>query len=83
MLVVVNNKYTYACNFQVEIGDKVYLPASNFSKRCWTGEITALTSQYQGKVKNIIGVVKKDTDKKSGSKFRSIDESWEVSANCI
>ncbi len=83
MLVVVNNKYTYACDFQVEIGDKVYLPAPNFSKRCWTGEITALTSEYQGKVKNIIGVVEKDTDKKISPKFRSIDESWEVSANSI
>lgn len=83
MLVVVNNKYTYACDFQVEIGDKVYLPASNFSKRIWTGEITALTSQYEGKVKNIIGVAEKNTDKKSRFKFRSIDESWEISANSI
>jgi hypothetical protein len=66
MLVVVDNKYTYACDFQVEIGDKVYLPAPFFSEKCWIGEITALTSEYQGEVRKIIGVVRKDTDKKNG-----------------
>lgn len=68
MLVIVDNKYTYACDFQVEIGDKVYLPAPFFSERCWTGEITALTSEYQGAVKKIIGVVEKDTDKNNRRK---------------
>lgn len=37
-----------------------------FSEKCWIGEITALTSEYQGEVKKIIGVVRKDTDKKNG-----------------
>lgn len=66
MLVVVDNKYTYECDFKVEIGDKVYLPAPFFSERCWIGEITALTSEYQGDVKKIIRVVEKDTDKTIG-----------------
>ena len=33
MLVVVDNKYTYECNFKVEIGDKVYLPAPFFFRK--------------------------------------------------
>lgn len=39
-----------------------------FSERCWTGEITALTSEYQGEVKKIIGVFEKDTDKNNRGK---------------
>jgi len=72
MLVIVNHKYTYECQFKVKIGDTVVLPSGK-GKKTWVGEITAIGSDYAGPVKQIIAI------EKQKSFIRSIDEPWEPS----
>jgi len=77
MLITVDDKWTYECEFAVRIGDKVELPSANRSGT-WIGTVTALESTgYNGPVKCVVSVVEKI--KNQSKKFRSIDDSWEVS----
>ena len=56
--VVVNGKYTYETDIDVQIGDIVLLPSAGWlDKQPWQGTITALNSTYTGECRKIIAIV--------------------------
>jgi len=59
--VVVNDKYTYETDLELQVGDKVLLPVpeQKVPERgsTWEGEVTALESEYTGPCKRIVGKV--------------------------
>jgi hypothetical protein len=60
MKVVVDNKYTYETDLEVQMGDEVILPTPSFlldvKGPTFTGEVTALTSDYTGWCAKILGI---------------------------
>jgi hypothetical protein len=55
--VVVNGRYVYESELDLEIGDEILLPAG-FSGD-WVGRVTALSSDYPGSCKRIVGLVRR------------------------
>lgn len=59
--VVVNGKYTYETDLPVKKGDVVELPSPEWLVKengpTWFGEITALTSEYDGYCVKILSIV--------------------------
>ena len=58
--VMVDGRYVYESGLDLEIGDEVLLPAG-FSGD-WVGRVTALSSDYAGPCKRIIGLVRRRSD---------------------
>jgi hypothetical protein len=58
--VVVDSRYVYESELDLEIGDEVLLPAG-FSGD-WVGRVTALSSDYAGPCKRILGLVRRRSD---------------------
>ena len=58
--VIVDGRYTYETELEVEVGDEVLLPAG------WSGErvatVTATSAEYSGPCKRIVRVVRKRKD---------------------
>lgn len=58
MKVVIDEKYSYECDFEVVIGDLVVLPsAKNF--KTWVGKITGFESNYTGPMKKVMEIHKR------------------------
>jgi hypothetical protein len=56
--IIVNGKWTYLTgDFSVAVGDTVILPPSKFREDDWEGTVTAISSNYDGVCKTIVGVV--------------------------
>jgi hypothetical protein len=58
--VVVDGRYVYESELDLEFGDEVLLPAG-FSGD-WVGRVTALSSDYAGPCKRIVGLVRRRSD---------------------
>ena len=58
--VVVEGRYVYETDLELEIGDEVLLP-SGFSGQ-WIGRVTALSSDYTDPCKRILGLVRRRVD---------------------
>jgi hypothetical protein len=58
--VVVDSRYVYETDLELEIGDEVLLP-EGFSGD-WTGRVSALSSDYAGPCKRIRGLVRRRVD---------------------
>jgi hypothetical protein len=54
---VVEGRYVYETDLDLEIGDEVLLPAG-FSG-AWNGRVTALSADYAGPCKRIVGLVRR------------------------
>ena len=50
-------RYTYETDLDVEVGDEVLLPDSGTGQ--WVGTVTSLTSDYQGRCRRIVGLVRR------------------------
>jgi hypothetical protein len=57
---MVDGRYVYESELDLEIGDEVLLPAG-FSGD-WVGRVTALSSDYPGPCKRILGLVRRRSD---------------------
>lgn len=55
--VVVEGRYVYETDLELEIGDEVLLPAGMTGD--WVGKVTALSSEYSGPCKRIVRVVRR------------------------
>jgi len=72
MKVVIDEKYSYECDFEVVIGDLVVLPsAKNF--KTWVGKITGFESNYTGPIKKVLEIHKR------APRLRSIYDDWSPS----
>ncbi len=59
MKIIVDNKLTYNCDFEVKVGDTVVIPAPWFLEGPTTrGTVTKIGSDYNGYVVNVIRVDK-------------------------
>lgn len=58
--VIVDQRYTYETDLELEVGDEVLLPASWSGE--WIGRVTALSSDYGGPCKRIVRVVRRRQD---------------------
>lgn len=69
MKVVVDDKYSYECDFEVAIGDLVVLPSAKTFKT-WIGKITGFESNYTGPMKKVLGI------HQIAPRMRSIFDDW-------
>jgi len=78
MLIIINHKYTYECDFPVEVGDKVKLPKGD---KWWIGKVTDLESNYTGSVKKVLCFADEEppVSKLKIHGYRSLDDPWEPS----
>lgn len=58
---MVEGRYVYETSLKLEIGDEVLLPAG-FSGD-WIGRVTALSSDYAGPCKRIVGLVRQRAER--------------------
>jgi ribosome assembly protein YihI (activator of Der GTPase) len=59
--VVVDGRYTYETDLELEVGDQVLLPASGLGGQ-WVARVTALSSEYSGPCKRLVGLVRRHVD---------------------
>lgn len=58
--VIVDGRYTYETDLEVEVGDEVLLPAGWSGK--WVGRVTATSSEYAGPCERIVRIIHKRRD---------------------
>lgn len=59
MKIIVDNKLTYECEYSVDIGDTVVVPAPWYMESSTTkGKVTQLGSEYTGSLIKVIRVEK-------------------------
>jgi hypothetical protein len=58
--VVVDDRYVYETDLDVERGDEVLLPSGLSGQ--WVGRVTALSADYEGPCKRIVGLVRRRID---------------------
>jgi hypothetical protein len=59
--VIVDGRYVYETDLELEVGDEVLLPPSGFGGQ-WVARVTALSSDYSGPCKRIVGLVRRCVD---------------------
>jgi hypothetical protein len=57
---MVDGRYVYESELDLEIGDEILLPAGLSGD--WVGRVTALSSDYAGPCKRILGLVRRRSD---------------------
>jgi hypothetical protein len=56
--VVVDGRYTYETDLDLEVGDEVLLPPSGLGGQ-WVARVTELSSDYAGPCRRILGLVRR------------------------
>lgn len=59
--VVVDGRYSYETDLDLEVGDEVLLPPSGLGGQ-WIARVTALSSDYAGPCRRILGLVRRRAD---------------------
>lgn len=59
--VVVDGRYSYETALDLEVGDEVLLPSSGLGGQ-WVARVTALSSDYTGPCRRILGLVRRRID---------------------
>ena len=59
--VVVDGRYAYETDLELEVGDEVLLPPSGLGGQ-WVARVTALSSDYAGPCRRILGLVRRRID---------------------
>jgi hypothetical protein len=59
--VVVDGRYSYETDLELEVGDEVLLPPSGLGGQ-WVARVTALSSDYAGPCRRILGLVRRRID---------------------
>jgi hypothetical protein len=59
--VVVDGRYSYETDLELEVGDEVLLPPSGMGGQ-WVARVTALSSDYTGPCRRILGLVRRHID---------------------
>lgn len=72
MKVVIDDRWSYECDFAVHIGDRVVLPsAKRFST--WIGTVTGFHSNYEGPMKKVLEI------HEYAPRMRTIFDDWSPS----
>jgi hypothetical protein len=59
--LVVDGRYTYETDLDLEVGDEVLLPPSGLGGQ-WVARVTELSSDYAGPCRRILGLVRRRAD---------------------
>lgn len=69
MKVIVDDKWSYECDFEVHVGDRVVLPSAK-TFNTWIGTITGFNSDYKGPMKKVLKI------HQHAPRMRSIFDDW-------
>jgi hypothetical protein len=77
--IIINDKYTYECPFEVKVGDRLTLPSVR-NHEGWVGTVTQIGSTYKGSIKTVLGF-EDDREKIPLRQYRSLFDEWRPSCD--